>query len=136
VCLSPSSNDLKAQQPKLNSFVREYNQVRPHEALDMATPGSFHIRSTQVYPERIKDYDYPSHMKVMTVTKNGSIRWGAYYWVYLTTGLIGKPVAAEEIGNGIWKVFYRDVFLGYFNEKDITCIIHASSLGQMRGVGS
>jgi len=26
---------------------------------------------------------------------------------------------AEEIGNGIWKVFYRDVFLGYFNEKDI-----------------
>lgn len=26
---------------------------------------------------------------------------------------------AEEIGNGIWKVFYRDVFLGYFNENDI-----------------
>ena len=36
-----------------------------------------------------------------------------------TRGLIGKPVAAEEIGNGVWKVFYRDVFLGYFNEKDI-----------------
>jgi hypothetical protein len=33
--------------------------------------------------------------------------------------LIGKRVGAEEIGNGIWKVFYRDVFLGYFNEKDI-----------------
>ena len=58
-------------------------------------------------------------MKVMNVTKNGSIRWAAYYWVYLTTGLIGKQVAAEEIGNGVWKVFYRDVFLGYFNEKDI-----------------
>jgi hypothetical protein len=37
----------------------------------------------------------------------------------LTRGLIGKHVGAEEIGNGIWKVFYRDVFLGYFNEKDI-----------------
>jgi hypothetical protein len=28
-------------------------------------------------------------------------------------------VAAEEQGNGIWKVYYRNVFLGYFNEKDI-----------------
>ncbi len=55
----------------------------------------------------------------MNVTQNGSMRWKSYYWVYLTTGLIGKPVAAEEIGNGVWKVFYRDVFLGYFNKKDI-----------------
>ena len=47
------------------------------------------------------------------------MRWKSYYWVYLTTGLIGKPVAAEEIGNDIWKVFYRNVFLVYFNEKDI-----------------
>ena len=47
------------------------------------------------------------------------MRWKSYYWVYLTTRLIGKPVAAEEIGNDIWKVFYRNVFLVYFNEKDI-----------------
>jgi len=33
--------------------------------------------------------------------------------------LIGKRIAVEEVGNGIWKVFYRDVFLEYFNEKDI-----------------
>jgi len=25
---------------------------------------------------------------------------------------------SEEIGNGVWKVFYRNVFLGYFNEND------------------
>ena len=29
-----------------------------------------------------------------------------------------RQVAAEEPGNGIWKVFYRNVFLGYFNEKE------------------
>ena len=34
-------------------------------------------------------------------------------------GINGKQVAVEEKGNGIWKVFYRNVFLGYFNEKDI-----------------
>lgn len=37
----------------------------------------------------------------------------------MSSGLIGRQVAAEEIGNGVWKVFYRNVFLGYFDEKDI-----------------
>jgi hypothetical protein len=58
-------------------------------------------------------------MKVMNVTLNGSVRWKSYYWVYMTRGLIGRQVGAEEIGNGIWKVYYRDVFLGYLNEKYI-----------------
>ena len=58
-------------------------------------------------------------MKVMNVTQNGSVRWKSYFWVYMTRGLIGRQVAAQELGNGIWKVFYRNVFLGYFNENDI-----------------
>ena len=118
-CAKPSAYDLKSQQRKLNAFLREYNNVRPHEALEMETPASIHKRSKTPYPERIKAYEYPANMKVMNVTKNGSVRWKSYYWVYMTRGLIGKKVGAEEIGNGIWKVFYRDVFLGYFNENDI-----------------
>lgn len=118
-CVSPSSFDLKSQQKQLNHFVREYNQVRPHEALEMETPGKVHQRSETPYPERIKKYDYPKNMKVMNVTQNGSVRWRSYHWVYMTRALIGKQVGAEEIGNGIWKVYYRNVFLGYFNENDI-----------------
>lgn len=118
-CAIQPAYDLKLQQRKLNSFVKEYNTVRPHEALDMQTPAKVHESSTIPFPERIKKYDYPSHMKVMNVTLNGSVRWKSYYWVYMTRSLIGKQVGAEEVGNGIWKVYYRDVFLGYFNEKDL-----------------
>ena len=28
-----------------------------------------------------------------------------------------KYVGIEELGNGVWKVFYRNVFLGYINNK-------------------
>jgi len=118
-CVSPAAFDMRSQQRKLNSFVREYNNIRPHEALEMKTPKKVHIHSNIPFPERIKSYDYPSHMKVMNVTKNGSVRWRSYYWVFITNALIGKQVGAEEIGNGIWKVFFRDVFLGYFSENDI-----------------
>jgi transposase InsO family protein len=110
-CATPSGFDIKTQQQKLNSFLREYNYVRPHEALGMETPASMHRFSERPFPEYIKEWVYAPHMKVMNVTQNGSVRWKSYYWVYLTRCLIGKRVGAEEIGNGIWKVFYRDVFL-------------------------
>ena len=80
---------------------------------------SSHQHSNKVFPERIRAWDYPSNMKVLKVTKNGSVRWGAYWWVYISTSLMDKHIGTEEVGNGIWKVFYKNVFLGYFNEKDI-----------------
>jgi transposase InsO family protein len=118
-CASPSSFDLKAQQRSLNRFVKEYNHVRPHEALDMKTPASVHDFSNRPFPERIPSFDYNGEMRVLKVTKNGAIRWKSYYWVYLTAALKGKYVGILELGNGIWKVFYRDVFLGYFNENEL-----------------
>ena len=118
-CAKPSAYDLKAQQRSLNRFVKEYNHIRPHEALKMKTPAESHDFSNRPYPEKITNYDYPSTMKVMKVCMNGSMRWKSYYWVYLTASLKGKYVGAEEQGNGIWRVFYRDVFLGYFNESNI-----------------
>ena len=36
-CTKPSAYDLKAQQRRLNQLVKEYNHVRPHEALEMKT---------------------------------------------------------------------------------------------------
>lgn len=118
-CVKPAAYDLKAQQRRLNSFVKEYNHVRPHEALGMETPASIHLFSTRPYPESIPNYDYDDNLKVIKVTQNGAIRWRSNYWVYLTAALKGKYVGVEDIGNGIWRIFYRKVFLGFFDEKNI-----------------
>ena len=58
-------------------------------------------------------------MKILKVTQNGAIRWKSYYWVYLTAALKGKYVGIEALSNRIWKIFYRSVFLGYFNDKEL-----------------
>jgi len=118
-CANPSAYDLKSQQRRLNHFVKEYNHIRPHEALDMRTPASIHDFSTRPFPEKISHYDYNFNYKVLKVTKSGAIRWKSYYWVYLTSALKGKYIGIVEIGNGIWKVYYRNVFLGYFNENKL-----------------
>jgi transposase InsO family protein len=118
-CAKPAAYDLKAQQRSLNRFVKEYNHIRPHEALGMKSHAFVHNYSTRPFPERISIFDYNSNMKVLKVTQNGAIRWKSYYWVYLTAALKGKYVGIQDIGNGIWKVFYRNVFLGYFNENEL-----------------
>jgi transposase InsO family protein len=118
-CAKPSSYDLNAQQRRLNKFVNEYNNIRPHEALGMETPASVHHYSTRPFPEKIRSFDYEPEMKVLKVTQNAAMRWRAYHWVFLTGSLKGKYVGVLEIGDGIWRVFYRNVFLGYFDEKNI-----------------
>lgn len=118
-CAKPSAYDLKAQQRSLNHFVKEYNHIRPHEALGMETPASIHNFSNRPFPERIPKFEYEPNMKIMKVCQNGAVRWKSYYWVYLTAALKGKYVATQDMGKGIWKVFYRNVFLGFFNEDNI-----------------
>lgn len=118
-CAKPSAHDLKAQQRRLNHFVKEYNHVRPHEALGLETPASVHRFSTRPFPERIRKYDYDPNYKIMKVAQNGAVRWKTHHWVYLTAALKGKYVGVEEQGNGIWRVYYKDVFLGFFDDINI-----------------
>ncbi|WP_298506311.1 IS481 family transposase [uncultured Maribacter sp.] len=115
----PSAYDLKAQQRRLNHFVKQYNNIRPHEALDMKTPADIHDFSSRPFPEKIPDFQYDSKYKILKVTMSGAIRWKSYYWVYVSAALKGKYVAIEDIGNGIWRVFFRNVFLGFFDQRNL-----------------
>ena len=66
----PAAYDLKAQQRSLNHFVKEYNHIRPHEALGMETPATIHSFSIRPFPERIPGFDYEYKLKVLKVTQN------------------------------------------------------------------
>jgi len=85
----------------------------------METPASAHNFSSIPFPEKTPNFDYDSEMRVLKVTINDSMRWGTYNWVYLSASLRGKYVGAMEMGDGIWCVFYRNIFLGYFNEDEL-----------------
>nr|WP_052304012.1 integrase core domain-containing protein [Cellulophaga algicola] len=62
-CAKPSVYYLKAQQRRLNHFVKQYNTIRPHEALDMKTSADIHDFSTRPFPERIPNFEYDTKLK-------------------------------------------------------------------------
>src|SRR5271157_3874388 len=58
----PPAPDRRAQQRALENFRKEYNQVRPHEALQMQTPARVYEPSQRAYPAQVREPEYPSTM--------------------------------------------------------------------------
>jgi len=57
----PASN-LKSQQKRFDKFKFDYNQHRPHEALDMNTPSSLYKSSSRQFPSKLLEPHYPRQM--------------------------------------------------------------------------
>lgn len=47
----PAAANLTEQQGLFNRFKREYNEVRPHEGIELETPASMYEASTRVLPK-------------------------------------------------------------------------------------
>ncbi len=112
----PPEADLTAQQLRFDAFQQEFNAVRPHEALQQATPASIYTPSTKKLPETLKTLDYPPHYEVRSVSKNSGIRWKSQ-WVSVSHLLAGQPIGLEEVGDGLCDVWYGPVWLGRLDER-------------------
>ena len=55
---SPPKANRRMQQQAFDEFRREYNQVRPHQALAMETPESVYCSSPRPFPARVPEPEY------------------------------------------------------------------------------
>lgn len=111
----PPAYNSNSQQRKFNTFKHDYNYELEHGGIDERSPSELFRPSNNTWPGKAKEFEYPSHFEVRKVSANGGFRW-EHDRIPLTTTLEGEYVGLEEIDDGIWKVFYRDFYLGIFNE--------------------
>ncbi len=112
----PPGGNLSAQQRKFNVFREEFNNLRPHEALDMETPASCYESSRREMPNKLPSLEYPDRFELRLVSDNGGIRWNCG-WVNVSVVCAGEYVGLEEIDNGLWNVYFGPLKLGRLNEK-------------------
>ena len=112
----PPAANRQAQQRKFNRFQKEFNDERPHEALDMATPASLYVPSTREMPSRLPPLEYPDRFEVRYVSYNGGIRWNKG-WVNVSITCAGEYVGLEEIDDGVWNVYFGPLKLGRLLER-------------------
>ena len=114
----PPRTSCRAQQRRFNTFRAEFNDERPHEALDMHTPAFFYQHSALEMPARIARLEYPDRFETRYVSANGGIRWHNH-WVCVSTVCAGEYVGLEEIDDGVWNVYFGALRLGRFLERHL-----------------
>ena len=83
----------------LQEWRRKYNNVRPHEALNMLCPAEVYVRSGREYPEKIEPYEYGSEYRVIKVNSWGYVRF-AHYQVYISETMIDELIGFRHSDDG------------------------------------
>ena len=112
----PPAVNRAAQQKEFDRFRAEYNQERPHQALQDRTPVEVYRPSERPYPKRLPQLDYPGYFEVRRIGSNGCLRWRGRP-LFLSHVLQGQDIGFNEIEDGIWSVCLRPVLLGRYDER-------------------
>ncbi|AEU34845.1 IS481 family transposase [Granulicella mallensis] len=83
------------EQAWLDSFRYEYNHIRPHQALEMATPASRWKASLRPFTKPL-DPVYPADAEVYPLNSNGSLRLDKATW-QVAGALAGQLVRIQRI---------------------------------------
>jgi putative transposase len=107
----PPSMSLRAQQLRFDAFQSEYNEERPHEALQQRAPGEVYVRSQRAFPHCLEDPEYPHWYEVLTPRKGGCLNFrGSNY--FISEALHGERVGFVEVEEGCFEVYFGTLLLG------------------------
>lgn len=102
-----AGRDMPHQQELFDIWKEEFNEERPHEALNMKTPAEVYYRSQRKYDPSEPDYDYPCNWEIRKVNSNAEISWKDKK-LYLSKALIGENVGIEIINEDNLRIYFCD----------------------------
>jgi transposase InsO family protein len=105
----PPAKSMREQLKRLRDFQRLYNEERPHQALDNATPADRYQTSSRRFDGTLRSPEY-GDQEVRWVRHNGEIKLGGKF-IYISAALAGEPVGLDE-SESCWSVSYGPIMLG------------------------
>ena len=112
----PPASNQRAQQAVFDRFRREFNELRPHEALGLKCPAEVYTPSIRPFPRKLAPLEYPSWNQVRLVDCNGCISL-RYASVFLGRTLVGEHVGLEPVADGVWLVRLGSLEIGRIDER-------------------
>lgn len=109
---NPPARTLREQLKRLHEFQRIYNEERPHQALDNATPAERYSVSPRRFDGVLREPGYEPDYIIRRVRHNGEIKWNGST-IYINEALAGEPVGLmENDALGGHTVSYGPIVLG------------------------
>jgi transposase InsO family protein len=111
---SPPQGNLRRQQQAFQRFQSEYNQERPHEALEYRTPAELYAASARVYPSRLPELEYVPGVEMRRVSQHGGVRWKCGR-AFVSEVLAREYVGLLEVEEDCLEVYYGRLLLGWLD---------------------
>jgi putative transposase len=112
----PPATTFSAQQRRFDLFREEYNQQRPHEALQQQTPAAWYTPSSRCYPDKLPPLVYPDYYAVRRVQPTGVVYWRGGQ-LYVSHLLHNEQIGLVEIADGVFDIFFGLFRLGQFDMR-------------------
>jgi hypothetical protein len=113
----PASANHRAQQRRFNKWRKEFNEQRPHEALQMKKPAQMYHRSDVTYLKNLIEPSYPPGYQVRRIRTSGEIKWCGRKR-FIGEALKGVPVGIKRIDKNHSRVYFCSILLGDLHDAD------------------
>lgn len=114
---NPSQNIL-LQQEVFDDYIFDFNNVRPHGAINNRTPSEVYTQSKIEYRRQLKEVNYPNCERILIVKRNGKVNITPKRSTHICTSLAGQPIGLTEVEEDVWRVQFLDIVLGHYDEKE------------------
>jgi putative transposase len=103
---------LSLQGEIFKQWKKDFNEVRPHEALSMKTPSEVYKESERRYSRKIKHFEYGDEFEIRKVCSRGKISWRGTLQ-FIAQALEGECLGLKLNHNSLeLSVWYRNLCLG------------------------
>lgn len=119
--INPAKANLSAQQRAFNHFCHEYNNDRPHDALDGDLPINAFVPPLKPFPNQLPTVEYPDHHLVRSVRNSGTIKWKGNL-IYVSAALAKERIGLELIDEDLWQLRFVNLTLGLLDNRTMRII--------------
>ena len=110
--------DIEDAQTKFRLWQDKYNNLRPHEALGMKTPGEVYEPSQRQYESKVKEFEYGGEHHVLKVNSWGYVRFNGWQ-VYLSETMANQYIEFRASSDGeTFAACYRNFKIAEFDTED------------------
>ena len=101
-----SFENIEHADTKMQAWREKYNHIRPHEALNMFTPGDIYVKSDRKYTGIINPYEYSGEYPVLKVNCKGYISF-EFKRLYFSETFIGEYIEfrPNPLGDSFYACF-------------------------------
>ena len=110
----PPQATARLQQKAFHEFQLQYNQQRPHEALDNRTPQDCYQASPRCYPRHVPQLQYGDEMETRYISQQGSVNWRNQR-TYISEVFGHEPIGLKPVDERWVELYYGPIRLGWLD---------------------